>query len=695
MHKIREPKNIAKITNKTDAINRASGDNPVHIPFSKSRDHQSPKKLDSDTHNFGKISVFPASESPISAPLKISSPTGAHEQAAHQVERKLPQGISTLGNSITENGKSWGETKLSKIGRQFYQPFVGAAVDRAKFHIGGQADELAKLSKAKALTYKEDIYIPKNKFSPRSVTGRALIGHELAHVAQSKTADPQIFRDDEPHYPSVEEQKKIEKLLGRERRPETTDTTAEKKSPKTEDKTKATPEKEPTKLPEGKNLTKEERKKLATELKAPLKNTIDELVQTMEQNEKISPSNIYSKKALYDMAVKAHKEIYAKFGKYISRKVALTKTKNSVAERIKKDQILVEFSDMSDAANALARTLATTHCSTCSTKLNGLNSESKSAVVGLMAKTAVSERGEFLKKAAKLAVGGSYQHSSRTITLPYSGRNVYHSAVHELIHALAHPAFRAAFGDEDLANEGFTEYFTRKVVSGGSYPEPFSKVKKTGSLMKGPFLFDYGTAGSAEESLRLAYFSGRLDLIGWQPTSEKEKKAVEAAGGAPQWDPKKAKEYAKTYKKNALEKQDSHSNILGVGIYFTPQSVTDPTFTVRYARVLAQTKPYSRGRLLLEGQFIGTPLKNPRQIGGSLGIAAEYQEPYFYATGGVRFIGGATPQGDNARVDFSPFVGVGVRAWQRLRVGAEGFVLFPIVGKGIRPGGGVTVGVEF
>lgn len=36
-------------------------------------------------------------------------------------------------------------------------------------------------------------------------------------------------------------------------------------------------------------------------------------------------------------------------------------------------------------------------------------------------------------------------------------------------------------------------------------------------VLKGPFASQGGEA--AEESLRLAYFAGRLDLIGWRPTT--------------------------------------------------------------------------------------------------------------------------------------------------------------------------------
>ena len=682
MHRALDPVVSNGIPGKTSAVTKAGTEGSVSKQ-SGSGTHHFRNKSNDNLHDFGKIPVFPLDRDPFFPSIKFSSPQDANEQAAKQTEQKLPETSHLDKHTFTEGGKNQGTTKLSKTAQQFYQPVVGPAVNRAKLHIGGRADELGRLSKANAITYGDDVFIPKRKYAPESVKGRALIGHELTHVAQHQPNQPQLFRDDEePHYPTIEEQRKIEKALGRERKPKKPDKTADDES---------TPELE---LEEGKNLTPEEREKLAEELKEPLRNTIDSLVAEAEAAERTNPSKIYSEDELYDLATKAHKEIYEEFGKYISRKVTLTRTDTSSEERKKKDEILVKFSDMSNAAHALARTLATSHCTTCRSKLNGLNSESKRAVVNKMASTAVKERGEFLKKAAKLKVGGSYNHESRSITLPYSGNDVYHSAVHELIHSLAHPAFRAAFGDEDLPNEGFTEYFARQVTPGSSYPEPVSRVQKVKSAMSGPFLADYGTGGSVEESLRLAYFSGRLELIGWQPTSEEEEKAVEDAGGSKKWDPKKAKELAETYKQNAQEKQDTHSNILGVGVYFEPGAGTDPTFTVRYTRVLLQSQPYSKGRLLLEGQFMGTPVEDPFRLGGSIGIAGEYQEPFFYVGGGMRVVGSATVQGDDERVDLSPFAGIGIRPWQRVRVGAEGFVLFPVTGQQIVPGGGLTIGIE-
>jgi len=636
-------------------------------------------------HLFGRMPVEGNGTGAVVQPkLTVNAPGNPYEQAANRVETQLPAQPHDIGNAFTENGSKTGVTKLSESGQKFYQPFVGSAVHNAILHIGEEADELAKLSKAKALTFGNDVYIPKNKFDPDSSAGRALIGHELSHVGQSQQNPTQIFRDEEePHYPSIEEQAKIEKILGRERTATTVTTETSNEDGQVVQ--------EETVVMTGKNLSAAERIAMAEKLKAPFDTAIDAMVAQAEKEENLQPSTIYTDDELYKIAEEAQREIYEKFGKYISRSITLTRTHTSVEDRVAKDEVLVSVGDMTTNAHALARTVAGNFCDECEKSLAGLNSESKRAVVITMATKAVSERPEFWEKAAKLKVGGSYNHATRSINLPYTGNK--HSIVHELMHSLAHPAFRAAFGDEDLANEGFTEYFARQVESGASYPEQTAKVGTTKSLTNGPFLFDYGTSGSAEESLRLAYFSGRLDLIGWKPTSEAEREAVAKAGGAAEWDPDKAKEYAAKYTAAAVEKQDAHNNILGIGVYFEQESGSSPTFNVRYARVLTQTQPYSRGRLLVEGQFVGSPIQ--KTLGGSLGIAGEFQEPYFYATGGARFIGEASLPGDPVKVDFSPFVGAGIRIYQTIRVGAEGFVLLPLTGGGVRLGGGATVSIEF
>jgi len=97
----------------------------------------------------------------------------------------------------------------------------------------------------------------------------------------------------------------------------------------------------------------------------------------------------------------------------------------------------------------------------------------------------------------------------------------------------------------------------------------------------------------------------------------------------------------------------------------------------------------------VEGQLLGAPFSDPKAFGASIGFAGEYQEPYFYAGGGLRFVGTAVGGGASDRLDLSPFAGAGIRAWHSVRVGAEGFVMLPLIGGQREYGGGLTVSVEF
>jgi hypothetical protein len=389
-------------------------------------------------------------------------------------------------------------------------------------------------------------------------------------------------------------------------------------------------------------------------------------------------------------------KVLERFGSYAVRKITLTRDETTTAaSRRRDDQVLVSFKAPPGLVQSTARTVAQTHCKECLAGLTGLDADSRSAVVQALIDAAMADddRAKQLNRITANSVPGAYSPSESRLTI-LNVATFEHTAAHEMVHALVHPAFRAAFGDEDNINEGFTEYFTRQIVSGTSYQEQYDRIIRVRDAMAGPFLFANAGGGSVEESMRLAYFRGRLDLIGWVPSGPEEEAVKEADESVQQWDAATARRYAAIYRKQAQEKQAPSSNVLGLGLFFT-KGPNDKTIAVRYVRVLAQTEPFATRRLLLEGQFLGAPFDNPATLGASLGIAAEYQEPYFFAQAGLRFVGTMTPGGGSAWLDVSPVAGVGVRAWQMIRVGAEGFVLLPLTGQETQFGGGITLGIEF
>jgi hypothetical protein len=587
------------------------------------------------------------------------------------------------GASLTANDAAGGTT-LSGTGRRYFEPLVGSAVSRARLHVDERSDRLTRLAGAKALTYGNDVFIPQDRFAPESVEGRALLGHELAHVAQPQNGRPQLFRQSvvEPHYPTEDEQRKIEKLLSREFKA-----------------TAAMPPAAPNQpaVQRGRSLNEQERQALAGRLEQPFFQTLDRL----DTGASGSSSDVLNEADAFGVAVEARDAIVEKFGSYLSRPFTLTQDQTTTrASRHTNNQVLVQFSVPPDIVDDVARTVSTTHCTTCLAELAELDSDSRRAVINALVQAALQSRAAQLQRIATARVPGAYNRFESRASLRLKPRDAfYKTTVHELIHAAAHPVWNAAFRDEDNLNEGFTEYFTQKVVGSvdPSYKERYEKVVSVRDAMAGPFVSPVG--GSPDESMRLAYFRGRLDLIGWRPSGPDEeqlvKRAVDPANPeeGKQWDATTARRYAKIYQAAAVAKQAASRNVLGVGLYFTKDS--DDSIAVRYARVIARTEPYAKGQLLLEGQVLGSPLRRPSGLGASLGVAAEYQQPYFYLQGGVRFVGAAAPAGGANRLDVSAFAGGGIRAWQTLRVGVEGFVAVPVLaGQDRLWGGVVTVGIE-
>ena len=617
--------------------------------------------------------------------------------APPHIQRFAEQGNTSSGTApasvdrvLARSGKPL-DTRL----RHDMEQRFGHDFSRVRVHSGVAAEQSARDVNAHAYTVGHNIVFGAGRFAPGTHQGRRLIAHELTHVVQQARAErnvagvnrsgsaassgrPQLFRKagDEAHYPTEDEQREIEKLLSRQYKT-------------TKVVTSATGE--PV-IQKGRTLTVPQIRELAARLEGPFSATLDSLDSGGSNTDDALDATSALK-----VVEEARQAILDRFGKYSTRRAILTlDTKTTEEARKKAGQVLIILGDP-DAANALARTIVETHCEKCASELDDLDDDSKSAVTGAVIAAALQQHGDQLRRVAKKRVPGKHSEEAK-ITLRLTERTeFYANAVHELIHEFAHPAFHAAFlkSNRNIV-EGFTEYFTREIVSSsGSYEAMYKKVAEVPAAMNGPFISS-ATGGSAEESMRQAYFGGRLDLIGWKPTGPKEQEAVEKAGGSAPWDPSVARTHAAAYQAQAQAQQGASRNVLQVGLFFTQKS--SDTIAVRYARVIARTEPYAKGQLFLEGQVLGSPSLNPDVLGASLGIGAEYQEPYFYAGGGVRFVGTTLPGTGTNRLDVSPFVGIGVRPWQTIRVGAEGFLLVPLPGQdkalGKALGAGITLGVE-
>lgn len=503
----------------------------------------------------------------------------------------------------------------------------------------------------------------------------------------------------EPHYPTDDERQEIDRLLGRERHTVTPAPQAPKPAPAP---TPAAPVPAAPAAPapvvvQGRVLAPAEVTALAARLGGQVLASMRTSNAAGSSGTARTPPPLTEDEA-YAAVDRAWQDIRAKYGRYLYRQLTLTRDRSRLpAARKPGNEVLVTFRSTETLGYTAGVTAATEH-PVVKAALADVAEDSRQEVYDKIARSLLRTDAEALRTYARINFGANYQRESDLINVPLDkGDRTYGLVVHEVMHALAHPRWVAAFRDEKLVNEGFTDYLAREVTDTHSAPEYQGYVAAVGgvrSALTGPFPLTRLNGPEAEESLRLAFFQGRLDLIGWTPNSPTEEALVAAAGPAPipRWDPVKGDQAAKAYKEQYAKAQAPSRNVLGVGLLFQ-QSGGSPSFDVRYARVLARSEN-ARAQLTLDGQVFGAPIGDLRSFGARVGLGLEYQEPWFFARIGAR-LSGAAVSGGTDRVDVSPFVGAGIRAWQTVRVGAEGFLLLPILGGGTVWGGGATVGVEF
>ena len=280
--------------------------------------------------------------------------------------------------------------------------------------------------------------------------------------------------------------------------------------------------------------------------------------------------------------------------------------------------------------------------------------------------------------------------------------------IHEMLHAVAHEQFSDAVSNVENTNigvEGFAEYFARIVHNDiraraandaalrasveGVTTQTFDSGRapeRTGGTYQ-PYvdsvvqIRDY-IAGN-EESLRVAYFMGRVEYIG--------------LGG---WNAAEA---------DRRDRLRYPANSLGAAALLTLDS--RGLFTVDYTRiVVGRGRPFQFG-LGAEIYYL-TPGERRDEGGatvpesGRLGVGGramlQYQWPNFYIRGAVG-VGASTgfdrPFEQSVRLDVIPGVEAGFRiGWARIGAGTQ--ILFPITGgpvaeRTIRAGALLGVSAEF
>lgn len=141
---------------------------------------------------------------PVQTKLKVGSPDDVQEREAdevadramtepeqdQEVRRKEAGGEASATVAAEAIGAHRGGGQSLPAGeRAFFEPRLGADLKDVRLHADGEAARLSAGLSARAFTVGEDVYFGAGEYRPDTETGRRLLAHELAHVAQQGAAD--------------------------------------------------------------------------------------------------------------------------------------------------------------------------------------------------------------------------------------------------------------------------------------------------------------------------------------------------------------------------------------------------------------------------------------------------------------------------------------------------------------------------
>ncbi|MEK6804824.1 MAG: DUF4157 domain-containing protein [Nitrospirota bacterium] len=165
--------------------------------------------------------MFPHRPAVAGETLFVSSPTGPAEQEAEQAARHLAQGpqeMSGLGRGSMDRMRGQGSLQdvasttpvavkqVSRSGghpldpatRALFEPRFDMDFGRVRIVADARAEGAAVSVNARAFAIGETIVFDRGVYAPQTSAGRAILAHELAHVAQYRLAGagstPRLFR---------------------------------------------------------------------------------------------------------------------------------------------------------------------------------------------------------------------------------------------------------------------------------------------------------------------------------------------------------------------------------------------------------------------------------------------------------------------------------------------------------------------
>ena len=94
---------------------------------------------------------------------------------------KVPPVLESRIDSIRGSGQP-----VPKSVRAFFEPWFSYDFSKVRIHAHDPAGEMASMLRARAFTFGRNIVFGVGQYSPDTMDGRQLIGHELAHVVQQE-----------------------------------------------------------------------------------------------------------------------------------------------------------------------------------------------------------------------------------------------------------------------------------------------------------------------------------------------------------------------------------------------------------------------------------------------------------------------------------------------------------------------------
>jgi len=128
----------------------------------------------------------------IDSPGTIHRKCSTCEDEEEIIQRKpLPTGggVSSKSPIHMQNAVSSGGRPLDRQTRSFFEPRFGYDLSSVRIHTGDTAGESARTIDAKAYTLGSHIVFGSGEYKPESESGKHLLAHELAHVAQQRTGN--------------------------------------------------------------------------------------------------------------------------------------------------------------------------------------------------------------------------------------------------------------------------------------------------------------------------------------------------------------------------------------------------------------------------------------------------------------------------------------------------------------------------